>query len=191
MRAEMLHPDHTRRIAVGPPSREEGWAVRSKWIFILFAIALTLAGAFTSATAAADKPEELYFSGRLIELDAAKHTFTVRSRNKELVFTIDPSRCDITADGSIIRRSLKFARIGDAVMGELSLKEAKPYVAWVEFTHKPLVGKAVPKQPGYIFSPYLPTWPQPGYHAEAMDARHLAHGDMVYDDVSGKIFLVP
>ena len=85
-------------------------------------------------------------------------------------------------DGSIIRRSLKFARIGDAVMGKLSLKEAKPYVAWVEFTHKPQVGRAVPEQPGYILSPYLPKWPQPGYHAEAMDARQLAHGAMVLDE---------
>ena len=83
------------------------------------------------------------FQGELIELDAAKHTFTVRNGNKELVFAIDPPRCDITVDGSIIRRSLKFARIGDAVMGKLSLKEAKPYVAWVEFTHKPQVGKAI------------------------------------------------
>ena len=187
----MLHPDYTRRIAVAPPSREGGWAVRSKWIFILFAIALTLASAFTPATVAAEKPEKLYFSGRLIELNATKHTFTVRNGNKELVFTIDPARCDITVDGSIIRRSLKFARIGDAVMGKLSLKEAKPYVAWVEFTHKPQVGKAVPEQPGYILSPYLPTWPQPGYHAEAMDARQLAHGAMVYDEISGKVFLVP
>ena len=187
----MLHPDYTRRIAVAPPSREGGWAVRSKWIFILFAIALTLASAFTPATVAAEKPEKLYFSGRLIELDAAKHTFTVRNGNKELVFTIDPPRCDITVDGSIIRRSLKFARIGDAVMGKLSLKEAKPYVAWVEFTHKPEVGRAVLEQPGYILSPYLPQWPQPRYHPEAMDARQLAHGAMVYDEISGKVFLVP
>jgi hypothetical protein len=158
------------------------------WIFLIVLLALI---ASFSSLAVAEKLKELYFSGKLIELDAAKHTFTVRNGNKNLVFTIDPSRCDITVDGSIIRRSLKFARIGDAVMGKLSLKEAKPYVAWVEFTHKPQVGKGVAEQPGYILSPYLPTWPQPGYHAEAMDARQLAHGAMVYDQISGKVFLVP
>ena len=112
-------------------------------------------------------------------------------QEKELVFTIEPQRCDITVDGSMAERNLKFAHIGDAVIGEVSLKEAKPYVSWVEFTHKPQVGKAVPGRPGYILSPYLPKWPEPWHHAEAMDARQLAHGDMVLDDLTGKIFLVP
>ena len=40
----------------------------------------------------------------------------------------NPQRCDITVDGSMTERNLRFARIGDAVMDELSLKEAKPYV---------------------------------------------------------------
>ena len=155
---------------------------------ILFAITWT----FASQTAVvADKPKGLYFSGQLIELDAAKHTFTIRNKNKELVFTIDPARCDITVDGSVTQRSLRFAHIGDAVIGKLSTKEAKPFVTWVEFTRKPQLGKPVPGRPGYILSPYLPKWPQPGYHAEAMDARQVGHGDMVFDEVSGKIFLVP
>ena len=88
-------------------------------------------------------------------------------------------------------RNLRFARIGDAVMDELSLKEAKPYVTWVEFTRKPQLGKPVPKQPSFILSPYLPRWPEPWHHAEAMDTRHLAHGAMVMDELTGKIFLVP
>ena len=75
-----------------------------------------------------EKPRELYFSGRLIELDAAKPTFAIRNGKKELVFTIEPQRRDITVDGSMTERNLRFARIGDALMGELSLKEAKPYV---------------------------------------------------------------
>jgi hypothetical protein len=143
------------------------------------------------AMGATEKTEELYFSGRVIELDAAKHTFTIRSKKKELVFTIEPRRCNITVDGSVAEQTLKWARIGDAVLGELSLKEAKPYVSWVEFTHKPQVGKPVSKQPGFILSPYLPKWPEPWHHAEPMDARQLARGDMVLDDVTGKIFLVP
>jgi hypothetical protein len=59
--------------------------------------------------AANDKPRELYFSGRLIELDAAKHTFTIRNGKKDLVFTIVPQRCDITVDGSMTERNLRFA----------------------------------------------------------------------------------
>ena len=156
------------------------------------AIALVANCAFIPGTArAAGKPEKLYFSGRLIELNPAKHTFTIRSGKKELVFTIEPQRCNITVDGSISERNLKFARIGDAVMGGLSLKEARPYVTWVEFTRKPQIGKPVPGRPGFILSPYLPKWPEPWHHAEAMDARQLAKGDMVLDDLSGKIFLVP
>src|SRR6266446_2980937 len=80
------------------------------------------------AMGATKKTEELYFSGRLIELDAAKHSFPIRRRKKELVFTIDPSRCDITVDSSISERSLRFAHIGDAIIGELSTKESKPFV---------------------------------------------------------------
>jgi len=94
--------------------------------------------------AANDKPGELYCSGRLIELNAAKHTFAIRNGKKELVLTIEPQRCDTTVDGSMTERNLRFARIGDAVMGELSLKEAKPYVTWAEFTRKPQLGKPVP-----------------------------------------------
>ena len=188
----MFHPDQAEDTNTRPPSNAPARAFRPKSIFILLAIASTLAGAFTASTArAAEKAEKLYFSGRLIELDAARHTFVIRSRKKELVFTIDPQRCDITVNGSISERTLRFAQIGDAVMGKVSLKEAKPVVTWVEFTRKPQVGKPVPGRPGYIVSPYLPKWPQPGYHAEAMDARQLAHGDMVLDDISGKIFLVP
>ncbi len=142
-------------------------------------------------TARAEKPEELYFSGRLIEVDPAKHTFVIRSKTKELVFAVDVGRCDITVDGSISERSLRFARVGDAVLGKLSLKEAKPFVACVEFTRHPQVGKAAAGKPGYILSPYLLRWPQRGYHAEAMDARQLKSGDMVLDDGTGKIFLVP
>jgi hypothetical protein len=131
----MLHPDHTPR-TVAARSRVGAWDVR--WIIILFAITWT----FASQTAvASDKPKGLYFSGRLIELDAAKHIFTIRSKNKELVFTIHPARCDITVDGSITHRSLRFAHIGDAVMGKLSTKEAKPFVTWVEFTRKTAAGQ--------------------------------------------------
>ncbi len=155
------------------------------WIFQLALLFLP------SSLTAADKPEELYFSGKLSELDPAKHTFAIRSRNKELVFTIDVGRCDVTVNGSISERSLRFAKLGDAVLGELSLKSTKPFVLWVEFTRHPQVGKAVPGKPGYIRSPYLPRWPQPGYRAEEMDARQLKSGDMVMDDGTGKIFLVP
>ena len=108
-------------------------------------LCVCLAVLFASHPVAAnDKPGELYFSGRLIELNAAKHTFAIRNGKKELVFTIEPQRCDTTVDGSMTERNLRFARIGDAVMGELSLKEAKPYVTGVEFARKPQLGKPLP-----------------------------------------------
>lgn len=127
---------------------------------ILGAIIFGLTGALRPFEGA-EKPEKLYFSGRLIELDAAKHTFTLRSRNKELVFTIEPRRCETTVDGSVAEQTLKWARIGDAVIGKLSLKEARPYVSWVEFTHNPQVGKSVAGKPGFLLTPYLPKWPEP------------------------------
>jgi len=165
---------------------------RSTVSHLLTFVAAILVVAFaTDLDAAPEKPDDLYFSGRLIEVDPAKNTIVVRSKKKELVFTIDPHRCDITVDGSVTQRSLKFARVGDAVMGELSVKEAKPYVTWVEFTRHPLVGRPVPNKPGFILSPYLPKWPDPTQYPEPMDARQLAHGDMVFDDTTGKVFLVP
>ena len=176
-----------------PPQTRHGSPV-TRHLFrsgtVLAATTLVLAIALVPAARAAEKPEELYFAGKLIELNAAKHTFTIRSKNKELVFTIDPGRCDITVDGSVSERSLRWARIGDAVMGELSLKEAKPYVTWVEFTHQPLPGRPVAGKPGFIHSPYG-KWMQPWNASEAADVRKLSHGDMVMDDDSGKIFLVP
>jgi hypothetical protein len=141
--------------------------------------------------AAPEKTKELYFSGLLIKVDPAKNTFIIRSKKKELVFAIDPHRFDITVNGSVTERSLKFAQPGDAVLGELSLRETRPYVTWVEFTRHAEIGKPVPNKPGFILSPYLPKWPEPWHHAEAMDARQFSHGDMVLDDVTGKVFLVP
>jgi hypothetical protein len=163
---------------------------RSRHWLIFAIIILTLTSALDAATPG-EKTEELYFSGRLIELNAAKHTFTIRSKNKELVFAIDPRRCDITVDGSISERTLRWARVGDAVMGEVSLKEAKPYVTWVEFTHKPERGKPIPGKPGFILSPYMPRWPDPWHRPLPLDAQRLAHGDMVLDEITGKIFVVP
>jgi hypothetical protein len=42
-----------------------------------------------------------------------------------------------------------------------------------------------------VLSPYLPAWPGPWHHPLPVDTHGLLHGDMVLDDVTGKIFLVP
>lgn len=76
-------------------------------------------------------------------------------------------------------------------MGELSIKEARPNVTCVEFTRHAQVGRAVTGKPGYILSPYLPRWPEVGYRAESMDARQLKSGDMILDNGTGKVFLIP
>lgn len=190
MRPEMSTPEEAPRATSKPHLRPGLGKTPLRRGLVLGIIIFGLMGALTPCESA-EKPEKLYFSGRLIELDAAKHTFTVRSRNKELVFTIEPGRCDITVNGSMTERSLKWARIGDAVMGKLSLKEARPYVSWVEFTRNPQVGKPVAGKPGFLLSPYLSRWPDPRNRQEPMDARTFAKGDMVYDEISGKVFLVP
>jgi len=116
---------------------------------ILAGTILGLAGALGPAIGA-EKTEELYFAGKLIELDAAKHTFTIRSRNKELVFTINPARCDITVNGSVSERACdghEWRRSHGRAIAERS----EPYVTWVEFTHHPETGKPVAGKPGYSF----------------------------------------
>lgn len=133
---------------------------------------------------AADKaPAKFYFSGWLAEVHPQARTFTVRSKNKLLQFTVERHRTNITVDGSLAQNDIKWARVGDAVMGKVSLRERRPLLAWVEFTHKPAVARHIRGRPGFVVSPYDST--------AVFDARKYASGDMVLDERSDRIFLLP
>ena len=92
---------------------------------------------------AEDTSKPLYFSGWLVEVNPAAKTFAIRSHKKLLVFTVDIHRYRITQDGSVTRRSLEWAKVGDAVMGNVSLAGGERFVKWVEFTRNPKAGKPV------------------------------------------------
>ena len=138
----------------------------------------------SSTRRADDKSDHFYFSGWLAEINPATHTFAVRNGHKLLQFTTIVSRTDISVDGRFsLQDSLKQARIGDAVMGRVSLAEARPYVEWLEFTHKPAYALPLKSKPGFVPSPYNPI--------ATFDARTSSRGDMVLDDLTEKIFLIP
>ena len=91
-----------------------------------------------SSVCAGKKPDYVYVSGWLVEISVSTHTFTLRHGNKLLQFTTIPSRTNVTVDGrGSLQWSLGAARIGDAVMGKVSLEESRPYLDCVEFTHRP------------------------------------------------------
>ena len=158
---------------------------RTSLVAVISLVALTMLGA------AQDASKSLYFSGYLVEVNPAKQTFAIRSHEKVLVFTVDIHRCWITQDGSVTRRNLGWARVGDAVMGKLAMAKGQRYVEWVEFTRNPKPGKPVAGKPGFLTTPYGRIWGVPGKFAAPVDARGLEHGAMIFDDMSRKIFLVP
>jgi hypothetical protein len=132
---------------------------------------------------AGKKTDSVTLSGWLAEIDPPAHTFAIRNGKKLLQFTTIPSRTNITVDewGSL-RTSLSSARVGDAVMVELSLTESRPFVESVKFTHRPVTATPIKTRPGFVLSPYS--------HS-IFDVRKCAHGEMLEDLWPGKIFLVP
>jgi hypothetical protein len=140
---------------------------------------------------AEDTSKSLYFSGWLTEVNPAAKTFSIRSHNKILVFTVDIRRCWITQDGSVTRRNLGWAKVGDAVMGRVSVAKGERFVKWVEFTRKPKPGKPVAGKPGFLASPYGAQWTGSDSFQTSFDARDLPQGAMIFDHMSKKIFLVP
>ena len=68
-------------------------------------------------------------------------------------------------------------------MGRVSREESRPYVEWLEFTHKPAYALPLRSEPGFVLSPYNPT--------ATFDARKSSRGEMVLDDLTEKVFLIP
>lgn len=151
-------------------------------LLLLAAFILSSSAPFSSASADS-KPDHLFFSGWLVEIDRPAHSFTVRSGKKLLQFTTMPSRTSITVGGMGERGTISAASLGDAVLGKVSLKESRPYLEWVEFTHRPASATPITGKPGFVRNPYVSTI--------QFDARKCSPGDMIYDSTTGKIFLIP
>ena len=149
---------------------------------LLLVLALISTSGFPVAFAD-KKADSVTVTGWLTEIDPAAHTFAIRNGKKILQFTIIPSRTNITVDGwGSLQSSLSSARVGDAVMVELSLAESRPYVESAKFTHRPVTATPITARPGFVLSPYS--------HS-VFDVRKCAHGEMLEDLWPGKIFLVP
>ncbi len=143
----------------------------------------------TGIAFAAGEDKTVEFHGTVSALDLAANTITVRSREKDYVFQIDPQRCAIVKDGGTPSPGapapgLGSAQIGDTVVGILVVERAKPVVTQLYLTTKPETGVRVKEKPGFITSPYHPS-------GEAMDVRGYRRGSLLVDKAKGKIFLVP
>jgi len=131
------------------------------------------------------------FQGRVTAIDPAAKTISIRARQKEFVFNIDPQRCNIVKEGQ--PGTLSSAQVGDAVVGDLHGEESGPVVTRLFLTAKPETGARVKEKPGFISSPYNFVDPlSPATEGRgAIDVRGYQRGSMLVDHTSGKIFLVP
>ena len=129
------------------------------------------------------KDDSVTITGWLAEVDPSAKTFAIRNGKKLLQFSIIPTRTDITVDDwGTFQTTLSSARVGDAVLVELSFAESRPFVESVKFTHHPATATPIKARPGFVLSPYS--------HS-IFDVRKCAHGDMLQDRWPGQIFLVP
>lgn len=139
---------------------------------------------------AGEEEKTLEFQGTVAAVDLAGNTLTVRTRQKEFVFQVDPERCAIVKDGRDAAApppTLRNAVAGDSVVGNLIVERGKPVVTHLYLTTKPESGVLVPEKPGFIVSPYRSAPAGEG----AIDVRGYQRGSMLVDKASGKIFLVP
>ena len=126
------------------------------------------------------------FQGCVTAIDSAAKTISIRARQKEFVFNIDPQRCNIVKEG-------QSGTLSSAQVGDLHGEESGPVVTRLFLTAKPETGVRVKEKPGFISSPYnfvdplSPTTEGRG----AIDVRGYQRGSMLVDHTSGKIFLVP
>ena len=135
--------------------------------------------------------KNIEFQGRVTAIDVAAKTISIRARQKEFVFSIDPQRCKIVKEGQ--PGALSSAEVGDAVVGDLQTDESGPVVTRLFLTAKPETGVRVKEKPGFISSPYnLGDSPNPTTEGRgAIDVRGYQRGSMLVDYATGKIFLVP
>ena len=135
--------------------------------------------------------KDIEFQGRVTAVDPAARTISIRARQKEFVFSIDPQRCNIVKEG--LPNTLNSAQAGDAAVGHLQVEASGPVVTRLFLTAKPEPGVRVKEKPGFITSPYHSN-EAPSHSTEGrggIDARGYQRGSMLVDQATGKIFLIP
>ncbi|MGI8956268.1 MAG: hypothetical protein ACR2II_05055 [Chthoniobacterales bacterium] len=160
---------------------------------------LTACFAFGIATAGAEEEKTIEFQGTVSAVDPEAKTITIRARQKDFVFQIDPPRCNVVKDGKypFIPGSqspvLGSARIGDSAVGTLVVEHGKPVVTDLYLTTKPEPGERLKEKPGFITSPYHFISPLSlnTIGRGAIDVRGYRRGTLLVDESTGKIFLVP
>ena len=166
--------------------------------FRIVLLAITT-GSLAVTLAAGEKAKSIEFQGRVSAVDLVARTITVRRGNKEFVFNIDIHRCDITRNGYYFfvpggqPGLLKDARVGDAIVGKLSLAEPKPVVTRLYLMSKPESAVPVSGKAGYVHNPYqaIDVLSHMPYGHGMIDVRGYPKGAMIVDKATGKIFLVP
>ncbi len=153
----------------------------------------------TAINLAAGDVNSVEFQGTVSSVDPEKMTITVRTRQKDFVFQIDPQRCKIVKDGrapnfpGAAAPALSSAQVGDSVVGHFMVEREKPIVTRLYLTTKPETGVRVKEKPGFIVSPYRSASSSgPAATGKgAIDVRGYRRGSMLVDEESGRIFLVP
>ncbi len=125
-----------------------------------------------------EKEKSVEFHGTVSAVDLGGKTLTVRARQKDFVFQIDPERCQIVKDGRAAEAAgapaptLSSAQIGDSVVGRLVVENDKPIVKKLYLTTTPEKGVRVPDKPGFIVSPYrVGNSPGPAADRQRRDRR--------------------
>src|SRR5436305_664229 len=145
----------------------------------------------TCASVLFAETKNIEFQGRVTAIDVAAKTISIRARQKEFVFSIDPQRCKIVKEGQ--PGALSSAEKDDAVVGDLQTDEGGPVVTRLFLTARPETGVRIKEKPGFISSPYnVVESPRPPTEGRgAIDVRGYQRGSMLVDYATGKIFLVP
>ena len=162
-------------------------------------VIVSVFGLGTGITPAAEVAGTVEFQGTVSSVAPEKKTITVRTRQKDFVFQIDPQRCRIVKVGGApdLARApasaLSSAQVGDSVVGHFVVEREKPIVTRLYLTTKPEIGVRVQEKPGFIVSPYRSaSFLRPGATGKgAIDVRGYRRGSMLVDEESGRIFLVP
>ena len=135
---------------------------QSPMIKLASSVAARLVGLLITAclVAAADRGKSIDFAGWVTAVDPRARTIEVKGK-KIFVFTVDP-KCRVARGGNWWNQpgadlgTLNTLKVGDAVIGKLSLAGAQPRVVSLEATPNPEPGVPLPKKPGFIISPIPP-----------------------------------
>lgn len=163
--------------------------MKTRWLSILVVVSIAFLER-DSILVAAGKPKSIDFAGWVTAVNPAARIIEIKGK-KIFVFTVDTKRCSVSRNGNWWNQpgaqvgGLGMAKVGDAVIGELSLAGPEPVVVRLDLMAKPQFGLPVTNTPGFIISPY------PSSIRTPINVSGLSRETTLKDPSTGKIILVP